>query len=73
MAYTTRDFKSKKALKDAIASGERVTWFQPNDMFNSGPKEGETRSITLEGPHYPKPHTWYAQAIVEGSVVKKVK
>lgn len=28
--------------------------------------------MTLEGPHYPAPHTWYAEATVEGGVVMKV-
>jgi hypothetical protein len=32
-------------------------------------KQNGTESI--EGPHYPKPHTWYAQVeVVDGKVVK---
>ena len=27
----------------------------------------------IEGPHYPKPHTWYAQVEVKNGVVVKVK
>jgi hypothetical protein len=27
---------------------------------------------TIEGPHYPKPHTWYARVRVEDGVVVKV-
>ncbi len=62
--YTDRNFKSKKALKEAIASGEVITVFQP------GPFPGKTDgSIALEGPHYPEAHRWYASAEIEGGVI----
>lgn len=60
--YTSRNFKSKKALKEAVANGERVSVFQPNDMFNT---PTANRSVALEGPHYPEPHRWYAQAMTD--------
>ena len=66
--YTSRNFKSKKALKEAVAAGERVAVFQP------GPFPGKTDgSVALEGPHYPEPHRWYAQAIIKDGVVVSVK
>ena len=68
--YTTRDFKTKKALKEAVANGETLTVFQP------GPCQGnETRNglVSLEGPHYPKPHTWYARVLVEDGVIVEVE
>ena len=62
--YVSPNFPSKKALKTAVANGERVTVFQPNDMFgNSPPQSG---SATIEGPHYPKPHRQVT--IVDGQV-----
>ena len=64
--YTVKNFKTKKALKDAIAAGDKVSVFQPNsDLFggSSNPKPGGT--VTLEGPHYPQPHAWYAQAVLD--------
>lgn len=70
--YTVQNFKSKKAVKDAIAAGQRVEIFQPNDQFGN-PKAAPdyTGSAALEGPHYPKPHSWYATAqVVNGAVVK---
>lgn len=73
--YTEKNFKTKKALKDAVAAGEVVRVFQPNDMFGKTEQvraAGKT-TVYLEGPHYPAPHTWYAQAEVEFGVVKKVK
>ncbi len=63
--YTRIDFKSKKALKDAVAAGEQIAVYQPGGMF-PGATEGK---VTLEGPHYPKPHTWYAQAVIKNGII----
>jgi hypothetical protein len=66
VAYTTKDFKSKKAFKEAVAAGERVEVYAPG--MGSVPTNG---TCSVEGPHYPKPHTWYASVnIVDGQVVK---
>lgn len=67
--YTDINFKTKKALKEAVAAGQQVTVYQPGGMFPSQ-KNG---NITLEGPHYPAPHTWYAQATIVDGVITKVK
>jgi len=48
----------------------RLTAYQPNaDVTGfASPRSGP---VTLEGPHYPKPHRWYASAeLVDGVVVK---
>lgn len=63
--YTTKNFKSKKALKEAVAAGEKVSTFQPGGLF---PPTTEG-SIALEGPHYPEPHRWYASAVVEDGII----
>ena len=83
MAYTVTNFKSKKALKEAVSdyneahvgvpgsnSYYAVRCFQPGlgpDLSNF------TGMVALEGPHYPKPHSWYAQAELVNGVVVKVK
>lgn len=71
--YTTINFKSKKALKEAVAAGRQVRVYQPNDMFNN-PKADPNYSgtVTLEGPHYPEPHKWYATATLSNGVIVKV-
>jgi len=72
--YSTKNFKTKKALKEAVANGEKVTIYQPGGMFN--PPEAEphyTGTAYLEGPHYPAPHSWYAQAELKDGVVIKVR
>lgn len=68
--YTDVNFKTKKALKEAVAAGQRITYYQPGPFGGNEPKNG---SITLEGPHYPAAHTWYAQAEVKDGVIVKVK
>jgi hypothetical protein len=68
MAYVTPNYKSKKALKDALKLGERV------EVFSPGPFPCKTDGIeAVEGPHYPKPHTWYATVVVRDGVVVSVK
>jgi hypothetical protein len=64
--YTVRDFKSKKELKTAVESGEMVRCYSPGPF--PCPMEGD---ITLEGPHYPKPHKWYATAEVKNEIIVK--
>jgi hypothetical protein len=66
--YTDRNFRTKKALKEAVAKGETVGIFQPGPFGGDVPTDGK---VTLEGPHYPAPHSWYAQATVkDGRIVK---
>lgn len=65
--YVSPNFKSKKALKEAIAKGEEVTVFAPG---LGTPKENGIE--TIEGPHYPKPHSWYARVEVTNGKVTKV-
>lgn len=70
--YTTKNFKTKKALKDAVAAGEKVSVYQPNgDLTGSTPPTNGV--VTLEGPHYPEPHRWYAQATLVNGYITKVK
>ena len=81
--YTHKNFKTKAALKKAVLVRleylKAVRWeeivpapvtvYQPNNMF--GVTVPENGKVTLEGPHYPAPHRWYAEAtICDGEVVK---
>lgn len=58
--YVQPNYPSKAALKRALAAGERVTVFAPG---LGSPRESGIE--TIEGPHYPKPHSWYAQVEVK--------
>lgn len=68
MAYTTFNFRTKKALREAFEAGREVTVFQPG-CFGPNVKDG---TVALEGPHYPKAHSWYATAIVEDGIVVEI-
>jgi hypothetical protein len=66
--YTTKNFKSKKALKEAVAAGEQVSIYAPG--FGVPVRNG---TECVEGPHYPAPHTWYAEVVMKDGVIIKVK
>jgi hypothetical protein len=65
--YAGINFKSKKQLKEAVAAGKQVSVYSP------GPFPGQTDGeVSLEGPHYPEPHKWYARVLVKDGFVVKV-
>jgi hypothetical protein len=65
--YVDPNFRTKKALREAIASGKRVAVFSPGPF---PAKANGTESV--EGPHYPEPHRWYARVEVRDGMVVKV-
>ena len=45
-------------------------------FFSRGPfggNEPDNGEVAVEGPHAPKPHTWYAQVVVINERVMKVR
>ena len=68
--YTVQNFKTKKELKEAVAAGKAVRVYQPGPFGGNKPSNG---TVYLEGPHYPEPHRWYAEAVLENGLVVKVK
>jgi hypothetical protein len=66
--YASFNYKTKAALKRDVANGVEVTIFAPG---LGTPKTDGTEY--LEGPHYPAPHTWYAQVTMVNGVITKVK
>lgn len=68
MSYTAINFKTKKALKDALKEGKKLTIYNPG--LGEAPRNG---TAFLEGPHYPEPHKWYAEAVIENGYIVKVK
>ena len=69
MAYTQLNYKTKKALKEAVKNGEKVEVYQPG-LFGPLVPDG---SAAVEGPHYPEPHKWYASVEVKDGIIVKVK
>jgi hypothetical protein len=66
--YTVTNFKSKKELKEAVKQGKPVAIFAPG--MGTPVRDGQE---FLEGPHYPKPHSWYAEVTMKDGLVVKVK
>lgn len=66
--YVLPNFKTKKALKEAVVRGEVISIYQPGPFGGNEPVDGV---VAVEGPHYPKPHTWYATVTLkDGKVIK---
>ena len=68
--YTVKNFRTKKAFKEAVASGEEVQVYQPGPFGSGIESEG---NFCAEGPHYPEPHRWYATIVVKDGKVVSVK
>lgn len=68
--YASINFKTKKALKDVVAAGTQIRVWQPGPFGDSTPREGK---VALEGPHYPQPHRWYAEATLSNGIITSVK
>lgn len=66
--YCDVNFKTKAELKKAIADGRRIGVYNPGP-FGGVPDNGV---VSVEGPHYPKPHTWYARVEIKNGLVIKV-
>ncbi len=85
MAYTVTNFKTKKALKEAVRLYNISTQIKGTELrpLEQGIKcyqpglgpdlSNYTGKVYLEGPHYPAAHTWYAEAELVNGVVVKVK
>ena len=68
--YTYENFKTKKALKEAVANGEKIAIYQPGPFGGEDPKDGK---FCVEGPHYPEPHRWYAEVELKDGYITKVR
>ena len=80
MAYTVVNFMTKKALKEAVAlhQADPNCLDAPAVRCSYHPGLGldisnYTGKVWLEGPHYPEPHRWYAEAELKDGVVVKVR
>lgn len=65
--YVYPNFGSKKQLKEAIQKGKPVEIFSPGAF--SSPQNG---IASVEGPHYPQPHRWYACVEVKDGMIARM-
>jgi len=74
--YTERNFKTKKDLKNAVsesqAGGTPVMVFD-TALIGAKSQADINGTVYLEGPHYPEPHRWYAQAQCESGKILSIK
>lgn len=71
--YTNCNYKTKKALKEAVAlylegKGPTVEYHNPGPFGT--PMNGW---IVIEGPHFPKPHRWAANCFAKDGKIINVK
>ena len=69
MSYVDPNYKTKKEFVAAVRSGVRHSTYNPSGMFPTK----QTGSDVIEGPHYPKPHRWYAAVEVQDGIVVSAK
>lgn len=69
--YTTRNFKTKAALKLAVEMGlSGVEIYNPGEEVTgiAAPANGVAY---IDGPHAPAPHRWHARVeVLDGRVVR---
>jgi hypothetical protein len=66
MAYTATNYTSKKQLVADFKAGLPIRVFQP------GPFPLDDGSVSLEGPHYPKPHKWYSSGFTHNGLLVRL-
>jgi hypothetical protein len=67
MTYVRPDFTTKKALREDPRHRASQSSYEPG--LGSVPDNG---TVYLEGPHYPKPHRWYAKGTMKNGILIKV-
>jgi len=67
--YAYGNPKTKKELRQWVSEGKQIKAYQPGGIFPSQ-KDGQS---VIEGPHYPKPHRWYAQVTLKDGIIVSVK
>lgn len=68
--YVRQNPKSKKALREMLPL-DKSDLFKPSWDFGMGGPVPDSGRVSLEGPHYPKPHSWWGTGtMVDGKLVK---
>jgi hypothetical protein len=73
MAYAEGNPKTKKLLKDKVKAWKEGNG-RPVYAFSPGPYPLKPGRATIEGPHYPEPHRWYANVMLNDQfIITEVK
>ncbi len=65
--YVESNPKTKKQLKESLKAGNEEHVFPPG--LGTVPENGK---VYLEGPHYPKPHRWYAKGVMKDGLLVSI-
>lgn len=65
--YTSKNFKTKKALKEAITAGQKISVWQPGPFGGGDYSNGK---YCVEGPW--EYHKWYSSVEVKDGYIVKV-
>ncbi len=84
--YVAGNPKSKAELRRWIKEGKKLKVYSPGMgicthtsathawLRRTGHLQKPINgTVTIEGPHYPQPHSWYGVATIKDGVVVKVK
>ncbi len=66
--YVNPDYKTKKEFVAAVKAGVKHRPYNHGGLFPV--RDGID---VVEGPHYPRPHRWYAEVEVKNGVVVTAK
>jgi hypothetical protein len=66
--YCEVNFKTKKALKEAVKEGQELRVFAPGLG-----KPNNNGQEFLAGPWYPAAHSWWAEVEMRFGIITKVK
>ena len=69
MSYVNPNYKTKKEFVAAVKAGVKHEPYNPSGFFTTN---AFSSNEVIEGPHYPKPHRWYARVQVENGIVTRV-
>ena len=67
--YLYPNMKSKKAYKEALKEGKRITALEHTPF---GARSIHDETVTFSGPHFPQAHKFYGQAVVKDGIVIKI-
>lgn len=69
MAYVLPNYRTKREFRAAVLCGVEHRPFARSGTFAIA-KNGW---VTVQGPHYPEVHRWYAKCDVKDGVVTRVR
>lgn len=68
-AYASVNFKTKKALKEAVEKGNKI---RVRMLAPAGDHIIQNGDESICGPWFPEPHKWYARVKIKDSVIVSV-